>query len=257
MWTSKTRKARGDCCNMLESWIFSMVFFLTGVLLGLGLLSRWGNCWCCEGCVRWCGSAWLSDFGTSASSLPAGRWYAAAHGHGCGDFTASRWFPCWHFLFDPSPKDRERLHCGDKEGFERVPHYLFRREDRVHRWGKEVGRFLAFLLWASWLERKTVLAQMYFAKGFLWWTFCEILYIYIYIIIHIRIHVPLETTANVEWDCKHDGCLLNRTWNRIAYWFGTIRIRVDHHAEDINQIFDDMVHGKIKGRCVLRVGPDP
>lgn len=31
----------------------------------------------------------------------------------------------------------------------------------------------------------------------------------------------------------------------------------ERKLEDINQIFDDKVHGKIKGRCVLRVGPDP
>ncbi|CAE8707302.1 unnamed protein product [Polarella glacialis] len=31
----------------------------------------------------------------------------------------------------------------------------------------------------------------------------------------------------------------------------------ERKMEDINQIFDDMVHGKIKGRCVLRIAPDP
>lgn len=39
---------------------------------------------------------------------------------------------------------------------------------------------------------------------------------------------------------------------------GKIKCTIEERKlEDINQIFDDMVKGKIKGRCVLRMAPDP
>jgi len=77
--------------------------------------------------------------------------------------------------------------------------------------------------WLSCCGRVGLRERRYWLKCTLPKDFCggrsarSYIYTYIYIHIHIRIHVPLETTANVEWDCKHEGCLLNRTWNRIAY----------------------------------------
>ncbi|CAJ1375910.1 unnamed protein product [Effrenium voratum] len=39
---------------------------------------------------------------------------------------------------------------------------------------------------------------------------------------------------------------------------GHVKCTVEERKlDDINAIFDDMVKGKIKGRCVLRIAPDP